>query len=276
MRLEKIKIENYKGIDYLEIDFSKPQFKGVPDAIVIGSKNGLGKTSILECCALLFLALLSKESKEFEMGVGFAGKQLRGLFEKNSSIKGYFHFESNAYFSLELKMKNGYFFISGEVPRFVYDRDENNLDPDSFLYIINQIFGRDPNPLLFQHFLFFNSFRKIQEGSPELGMLVHSRKKRFIARRGEESVMNTFKVQVLRSVMLGNRALFKEFENEDSEEILKMLNGLLLQYAGVKIHRLEPYYDNTIEIQLEHQKTKEVFSFDGLSSGQKEIISTFF
>ncbi len=48
-------IENYKKLDHLEIDFPRPLMEGDLDIIVLGSKNGGGKTSVLECCSLLML-----------------------------------------------------------------------------------------------------------------------------------------------------------------------------------------------------------------------------
>jgi AAA15 family ATPase/GTPase len=63
VRLKSLHIENYKGIDNLEIHFQGPKLSTEPHVTVIGSKNGLGKTSILECCALLFLSL--SDRKEF-------------------------------------------------------------------------------------------------------------------------------------------------------------------------------------------------------------------
>ena len=48
-------------------------------------------------------------------------------------------------------------------------------------------------------------------------------------------------------------------------------------YAGGKIGKLRPELNSGLDIriqQLDHLETS--FSFDGLSSGQKEIISTLF
>jgi recombinational DNA repair ATPase RecF len=55
-RLEYIEINNYKCIDHLRIEFPQPPRDYIPDVWCIGSKNGVGKTSVLECCALLLLA----------------------------------------------------------------------------------------------------------------------------------------------------------------------------------------------------------------------------
>ncbi len=55
IRLSHLKISNYKKIDSLEIDFPPPLMQGDPDILLLGSKNGGGKTSVLECCSLSIL-----------------------------------------------------------------------------------------------------------------------------------------------------------------------------------------------------------------------------
>jgi hypothetical protein len=54
-RLRHIEITNYKALDHLTLDIPAPRMPGDPDIFVVGSKNGLGKTSLLECCALIHL-----------------------------------------------------------------------------------------------------------------------------------------------------------------------------------------------------------------------------
>lgn len=55
VKISNISIRNYKGIDALDMDFPIPRMRDEPD-IVMGSRNGLGKTSLIECCSLLLLA----------------------------------------------------------------------------------------------------------------------------------------------------------------------------------------------------------------------------
>ena len=55
-KIRKIVIDNYKAIDQLVLEFLPPQMVDDTDIFVMGSKNGLGKTSVLESCGLLFLA----------------------------------------------------------------------------------------------------------------------------------------------------------------------------------------------------------------------------
>ena len=47
-KLRRISIRNYKGIENVELKLPGPLMEGDPDIMVIGSQNGLGKTSILE------------------------------------------------------------------------------------------------------------------------------------------------------------------------------------------------------------------------------------
>ena len=68
--IRNIEIRNYKGIDYLNMNFPSPRLANDPDIFVIGSRNGLGKTSILECCALLSLDRLFSRRDECHCGMG--------------------------------------------------------------------------------------------------------------------------------------------------------------------------------------------------------------
>ncbi len=59
-RINSLEIHNYRGIKDLNLDFFHPRMAYDPDIMVIGSKNGLGKTSILECCAILMLLMVEE------------------------------------------------------------------------------------------------------------------------------------------------------------------------------------------------------------------------
>lgn len=273
LRLEHIKIENYKGIDCLEIDFAQPKFKDDPDVTVIGSQNGLGKTSILECCALLTIAMSWHKNETI------VEWYLPNWFKEKTSISGNFR-KGNLSFSRSLIFdpENKSFKITGKSASSAINNGNANKESSSNLFSsenIETILGQTPNPLLMEYFLFFNSYRKIQEGSPELGTLIHKTNKLPFSFRRHETTISLFKIEILRSFMLDN-PLLDQAEKQKSHEALQKLNDFLNRYAGVKIKKLEPHGDNTIDILLEHQQSKDIFSFDGLSSGQKEIISTFF
>lgn len=61
IRINKLEIRNYRGIDELRIDFPRPVMDLDTDIMVIGGRNGIGKTSVLECSAIL--TLLSDEDE---------------------------------------------------------------------------------------------------------------------------------------------------------------------------------------------------------------------
>jgi len=136
-------------------------------------------------------------------------------------------------------------------------------------------------PLVLPPLLYFHSYRKVQEGNPEIGMMVESERYHRRSRFGPEMQfpISTFKIEVLRSMM--RRAnLFEEFEREgddtSSEEVFSTLNGLVERYAGGTIEKLRPSSDSTLDFRVTPTSGGKSFTFDGLSSGQKEIISTLF
>lgn len=53
MKLNKIKIINFRGISDMEIEFDKR-------ATVIYGINGMGKSAVLEACNILFSKILSE------------------------------------------------------------------------------------------------------------------------------------------------------------------------------------------------------------------------
>ncbi len=56
IKLRYLKVQNFKALDFLEMEFPPPRMTEDPDILVIGSRNGLGKTSVLEACVLLYSA----------------------------------------------------------------------------------------------------------------------------------------------------------------------------------------------------------------------------
>src|SRR5260370_11729458 len=70
IRLERLTVQNLKALDSLKIDLPVPDMKADPDIFVMGSKNGLGKTSFLEACFIVFLAsIVPSETFSFRFDV---------------------------------------------------------------------------------------------------------------------------------------------------------------------------------------------------------------
>ena len=274
IKLRAISIKNYKSIDYLEVDFPMPILAGDPDILVMGSENGLGKTSIIECCALLLISL-NIGDKEFKLKDRYSSIDIPDLLiragKDRSDISGEFTV-NNKDLHVELHInKNGILCI-----------DTNNKDihfadmEDDINEIIKTICGFSPNPVITNSFLLFHSYRKVQEGNPELGMMVqdlHSIRKS--THRQIDSPLSEFKLLILKSLM--NKAdLFELSSKNEPENTIEKLNELVTFYAGGTISKLRPSAKNTVDFRITPTNGGESITFDGLSSGQKEIISTLF
>jgi hypothetical protein len=148
--------------------------------------------------------------------------------------------------------------------------------PETLEYHLNSIFAFSSEPLIIPPLLHFNSYRKVQESNPELGMMADDYPRSYdIRRRNAVSPISSFKLEILRSLM-GQASLFEDTDKEQSQNILSQLNSLIQRYCGGQIEHLRPLPDNKIDIRIKPIDGKESFSFDGLSSGQKEMISTLF
>lgn len=277
IKIRRLKIRNYKGFDDFEMDFPVPKLPGDPDIMVMGSKNGIGKTSIMECCSLLLLSLSIRES-HFELRDTYSIIDVPDLLIRAGShaltISGDFVIgEESATIQIRID-RNGVVKITGEnlldimMDKGLYDPD---ADTDN---LIKAICGLSPNPVIEKTFLLFHSYRKVQEGNPELGMMVGDSQRNVRGSRYRPP-MSEFKLQILRSLM--NKAnLFELKEDQKPDETIDKLNELVKFYAGGTIRKLRPSADNTVDIRISINDGQDSMTFDGLSSGQKEIISTLF
>jgi predicted ATP-dependent endonuclease of OLD family len=279
IKLRRIKILNYKGLDNFEMEFPIPKLAGEPDILVMGSKNGLGKTSIMECCSLLLLAL-SKGSC-FKLRDRFSTVDVPELLisagTQEAEISGDIVVDGLTRFLHIIIDRNEVVKITDDnirdlmVDKELYDPNANPED------LIKAICGLSPNPVIEKTFLLFHSYRKVQEGNPELGMMVgESPRNRTISPFKRYALpMSEFKLQILRSLM--NKAnLFEITEDQEPDETLDKLNEFVKIYAGGIIKKLRPSADNTVDIRISLNDGEDSITFDGLSSGQKEIISTLF
>ena len=276
IKIRRISIRNYKGIDELNMAFPVPRLPDDPDIFVMGSRNGLGKTSIIECCALLLLGPMLREERfglRDRYSIVDAPDLLIRAGERSAEIGGEIVLGDEA---VTVKMsidRRGRVKLSDEK---LFERmlEKRSIDPESDADdLIRAICGFTPNPVIENTFLLFHSYRKVQEGNPEMGMMLRGRNPRHLPHY--EFPMSAFKLQILRSLM-GQANLFELDEEEGSDETIDALNKLVETYAGGTISKLRPSPDNTIDFRVNPVDLGESFTFDGLSSGQKEIISTLF
>ncbi len=282
IKIRWLRIADYKGIDEVKLDFPRPKMSGDPDVVVMGSRNGLGKTSVLECCALLLIGLSDVDSKIIRLEhlehppvdmleiirAGASSTQIEGeiviggmTITLNVAIKR----------SGTMVFKNS---LADDVRQQLFGRD----GMDAIDRFVSTVGGMNPNPLLFEHFLYFHSYRKVQEGNLELGVMVGKENSRYRVHHGPgyEVPISTFKLRILHSLM--NRAnLFEEQDDDQqSEDVLTKLNELVARYAGGIIQKLRPSADDAVDFRIHPVDGGPSFTFDGLSTGQKEIISTLF
>lgn len=282
IKIRRISIKNYKGIDNLDLEIPSPLMLDDPDILVMGSKNGLGKTSVIECCALLLLAHTLPE-KRIRINDRYSEVNVPDLLIKAGSDFAEIEGEvvlgtSAATATLQVRVyRHGEVRISGEslAKKLI---DSGRIDPErDSAQVVEAICGFSPNPVIDSLFLVFHSYRKIQEGNPELGMMVqdrpHRRPDRYAMRI--KFPVNAFKMKILRSLM-AQAGLFELEEESESSEAIDKLNEMIRSYAGGTISKLRPSEDNTVDFRISPINSEKSFTFDGLSSGQKEIISTLF
>jgi len=87
-------------------------------------------------------------------------------------------------------------------------------------------------------------------------------------------VVSTFKLEAIRAIM-GRANLFAGVDSKNSQNILGKLNELVEEYTGGKLGKLKPF-GNECELEISPTNGEAPYSFNGLSSGQKEIIFTLF
>ena len=283
IRLQRLSIQNFKAFDTFEIDFPPPNMVSDPDVFVMGSKNGQGKTTLLETGVMLFLAGLTRHDdfslrRYPDISLDVGNLIVRAGTEK-AQIEGTFVLEGKPIdLSLELNRKDE-ISIKGDrsLLRNLLKQDTGLLtDMGIWTNFSRLLAGLSSEPFILPAFIYFHSYRKVQEGSPELGMMVEEDRTRPIISRSRSSTsISTFKLEVLRSLM-SRGGLFENLDTGEADEVLNKLNDLMRQYAGGYIDKLRPSPDNTIEFRVTPNDGGPSFTFDGLSSGQKEIISTLF
>ncbi len=284
IRLSHLKISNYKKIDSLEIDFLPPLMQGDPDILLLGSKNGGGKTSVLECCSLLMLAgLFQKQFKSRfrtdELLLDIANLLVKAGTKTASIECTVEQNQKKCVAFLEINHGIGFSATRIEGDESLFSFNKKNY-PEILDYPLNSIFAFSSEPLIIPPLLHFNSYRKVQESNPELGMMADDYPRSYDMRRRSGirnfvSPVSSFKLEILRSLM-GQASLFEDTDKEQSQNILSQLNSLIQRYCGGQIEHLRPLPDNKIDIRIKPINGKESFSFDGLSSGQKEMIATLF
>ena len=288
IKLRSLEIENYKRLDSLKVNFPRPRMKDDPDVMILGSQNGGGKTSALECAGLLFLAILTEGRLFRRMPDTGRFIDLADLLiksgKKAAKICGAFELDGEEHKARLTVTKDGETNVEGAEElrkRISRKMSLHRLNRDYSLdEALMSLLAFNSEPLILPPFIHFNSYRKVQEGNPNLAAMVdepmgRARMMYSRTRYGPAvSAISAFKIEMLRS-LLGGAELFEGFDKTDSGATVDFLNGLLKRYAGGSIEKLRPLPDNSLDFRVTTGNGAS-FAFDGLSSGQKEIVSTLF
>lgn len=284
-RIDSIHIQNYKKIDDLEIHFPGQQMPDDLDILVFGSKNGGGKTSVLECCSLLILAG-AVERFEFRRpwDVGLfreASQLLIKAGKKTSTIRGEFSNGASKCSVLLQITEAGISQPKITGVNFLKSKEsKETASAENISELLKSILAFSGEPLIRTPLIYFNGYRKVQESNPELGMMADDYSAVRLMNRGAnlrstQTTVSAFKLEILRSLM-GQASLFEGFNKKDYKAVLSQFNSLTTRYCGGTIGSLRALPDNRVDILIQPIGGSAPFSFDGLSSGQKEIISTLF
>jgi predicted ATPase len=283
-RLRSLHVQNYKSLDDVGVEFPRPTTPDELDAFVLGSRNGVGKTSLLECCALAGVAaslpnLLVQDRRmrdeadlhDLLVRSGASEARVEAELDGSGPTRG-------ADSSVMLRVTQTGFLAESsrqasskpEGGRWAEHEDEGILD---------SLLGMSSEPLILPSVLLFHSYRKVQEGSSALGAMLDptfARRRTAPWRYGAPGPLSTFKIALVRALMARSGLFEGVRAQRDDEQVVEKLNGLLEGFAGGIVDKLRPRPDGTLEIRVTPSKGGASFSFDGLSSGQKEIIATLF
>ena len=277
-RIESVSIHDYKGIDALDLEFPQSPIDGSPDVVAIGSRNGVGKSSVLECCALLLAIprLFDKSDRKIrfegvddivraDAEVAYIEGLVRSGQNKSTATLAFERDES----SVAIKNSNGIF-------------DESLLSSGDFYHskirgnVVAYLLGRISDPVRIPNGFLFHSFRRVSGGHVKSDEVFRSPGVYEVGDFDDTWSRNRFKSIVLREMMY-DKGLVEDTGRPHSQDfVLDKLNNLIERYAGGRLGKLRVLAGNELDIRVDLEGRSHSFTLNGLSSGQIEIISTLF
>ena len=287
LRVNKLTIENYKGIDCLELDFPHPVLPDEPDITVIGSENGAGKTSVLEAVLLTTSYMVTPASHTKRLyqydRPAYSALQDRLIRADSDMMRlsaDLTFADQSGPASLELK--------PGGLPgRSIPGRLEEAIrrqrpqggelpwdhDAEILRHVLSPPFDPYVDPLI----LYFHSYRRVQEG--QSAVRIDASREGDDVREPERTGLNlpegAFKEAIARAAMVVSGVL-DDLPSQKAEKQLEELTDLTQEFARVRPTRRMKSEGKALEPMVKHIDTTREFRLDGLSSGQKELVSLLF
>ena len=288
-RIRRISIRDYKCIDELEMDFPEPSMSWDLDILAMGAANGVGKTAVMECCGWLLLAAFSEDAgfAEDEPGMrmrrssadfydmfvraGCAGAEIGGEFVFNEFGPD----EKRVTARIRIDRKDGVQVLEPVDRRDLPAELSNGpaVARDEKSRFVEMVSGLTANPFSGSLFLFLHSYRKVREINPSLGEMAGGRQRDSSLRH--EPAPSAFKLAVLH-VLMGRGGVLEMSEDQGPDRSLATLNRLMARYAEGETGKGRACSDDTVDLRVMREGGSGTLSFDGLSSGQKEIVSALF
>lgn len=279
IRLENLTVQNFKALGHFSVEFPPPRMEHDPDILAIGSSNGLGKTSILEACSMLcYGAVMGTRTLDMKryakIIVDLPDLMIRAGTDE-AQIQGTFVVgEETAHVILTLQRSRTLIINSDDqILRKAIKEPSRDILFTYASEVAANFLGLTSDPLILPPFMYFHSYRKVQEGRFEPGRLM----KKPVPHRDADIPTSTFKLEILRMLM-SREGLFEGIDSKNAKEAFSSLDKLMHQFAHVSIGKLRLAPDGTMDLRIipDGGDSNQSYTFDCLSSGQKEIVSTLF
>jgi len=269
VRLEHLKITNFKAIDSLELSFPPPDSPYDPDVYVLGSRNGVGKTSVLEAITL-YAAAVPGLARQLEINAGPTHQVSSDLDFSRLVRAGSSTASVNPEFSFQGDSMR-------EILRAPSQRD--GAAASGLHNVCDREFGAalqipisDPPALVKSTLAGFAARVGVSAVSPVLYLSSDRSLPTGPIKRDKASLAaDRFRIHAA-NMILAASGVFHSVPKQEADKSVAQLNKLCLAYA-----------DGVPQMDLREDQQYLMFNiggslipFDNLSSGQKEIISTLF
>jgi len=268
IRVSKVTLEGFKAFkEPFTFEIPPPLALDDPDVIVIGSSNGLGKTSLLEG---ICLGLLVPEDDRSVVDLDLSARQLLvNSGARRASATCWCSLDRREYVT-RADLLPGFGYANGGDPEWASRLEASyRLNSAERLAAVQAAANQMADPVVAPPVLYFHSYRKVPTADLDLAQLTRS------GPGGADEERNVFKFTALTALLAKANLLEDVRPTEASDRALTELDDLLAQFAGVHAEKLK-IVGTRLQIRVAPNGAAVPMPFDALSSGQKEVISTLF